>query len=113
MKPKNFKKINMETFTDNHCIDRYFEIDGLNKDWVWVFENQNVKDKTRNAFRFEIDWDSNTYGVLTVKSRAGLNGQYFHKGCKIKTAEYRSIDLFKKFMIKWLEENNEYTNKMV
>lgn len=110
MKPKNFKKINKETFTDNHGIDRYFDIDGMRKSWVWVFD---VEKKTRNVFRFQIDWDTNTYDVLTVKSGAGLSGKYFHKGCKITTAEYRSIDAFKNFMIKWLDDNKEYMNKEV
>ena len=110
MKPKNFKKINNETFTDNHGIERNFELDGAVESWIWVFD---VESKTRNAFRFQIDWDTNTYDVLTVESGKGLNGKYFHTGCKITTVEYRSIDAFKNFMIKWLDNNKGFINKQV
>lgn len=106
MKPINFDKIDHSTFVDAYGIKREIRIAAVNPGWIWVFPYGD--DNEPNCFRFQIDWNTKTFDVLTALRGQGIKGKVFpeHTGLKLRAENYRTLDTFIKFISDWVSSNN-------
>lgn len=108
MKPINFRKIEASTFFDKHGTKRQIKILGSNEDWIWIFPYSVGYEP--NCFLFQIDWNTNTFDVLTAVRGEGTRGKIFpaHTGLKLRVENYNTLDTFIKFISDWVNDNLSY-----